>query len=437
VAALRLAGPGSRKILDRLFRPQTDVEDRPFMLRFGLFVSSKGEKLDEIMAVHMPRGRSYTGLEQVEIFCHGGRRIVRLILEELIKGGARAAQPGEFTKLAFLNGRISLARAEAVAEIIAANTDSSYRASREHLLGAYAEHIEKLREQLVAVLADIEASIDFSEEEIDPGTNVQHGKALAAIEKQVQELLSSYSGGRIINEGFKIAIGGRPNAGKSSLFNLLLKQERALVNPEAGTTRDYLSEWIDLEGFAVNLIDTAGLRAGSSGVEKEGQVRAEEIIKRADLTLWMFDLSEKEWPEVLRADLRKFIEAPMLLVGNKIDIPAEVAAAGFRDAAEAVRISCLTKKGLKELRQELLRRINERMPDLTSGLVVTSARHQQRLSAAGKAIGRARRKIKSNESPEITAFELRQGIEALDEITGRIYNEEILGKIFSSFCIGK
>ncbi len=402
------------------------------MLRYGHFVSARGETLDEVMAVFMPHGKSYTGLEQAEIFCHGGRRIVRLILEELINGGARAAQPGEFTRLAFLNGRIDLAKAEAVAEIIAANTDSSYRAGREHLLGAYAEHIEEMREQLVAVLADIEASIDFSEEDIDTGTNVQAAKLLMGVEKEIGELINSYTGGRIINEGFKIAIGGRPNAGKSSLFNLLLRQERALVNPEAGTTRDYLSEWIELEGFAVNLIDTAGLRAEGSQLEKEGQARAEEIIKEADLILWMFDLSEKGWEASLEHDLERLGEGAIVLIGNKIDISRSP-----RCAPDALKISCMTRKGLKDLRKEILLRIQDQMPDLTSGLVVTSARHKQKLAAARKGIARARRKLKDNESPEITAFELRQGIEALDEITGRVYNEEILGKIFSSFCIGK
>jgi len=437
VAAVRLAGPHSRKILDKFFKPQTDTENRPFLLRLGHFVSADGETLDEVMAVFMPHGNSYTGLEQVEIFCHGGRRIVQLILDELIAGGARAAQPGEFTKLAFLNGRIDLAKAEAVAEIIASNTDCSLKASREHLLGAYAGHIENMRKQLVAVLADLEASIDFSEEEIDPGTNVQQANLLFGVERQIREMIDSYTGGRIINEGFKIAIGGRPNAGKSSLFNLLLKQERALVNPEAGTTRDYLSEWIDIEGFAVNLIDTAGLRTGGGELEKEGQVRAEEIIKKADLILWMFDLSEKSWETSLTHDVKRFVGHFILLVGNKIDIAANVSGTGCVLDTDVVEISCLTRKGLKNLRQQMLSRIQKQMPDLTSGLVVTSARHKQKLVAARKAIGRARRKMKSNESPEIIVFELRRGIEALDEITGRVYNEEILGKIFSSFCIGK
>lgn len=434
MAAVRLAGPLSRKILDKYFHPQADSEDRPFMLRYGHFVSGAGERLDEVMAVYMPYGKSYTGLEQAEVFCHGGRKIVRMILQELINGGARAAQPGEFTKLAFLNGRIDLARAEAVAEIIAANTDSSYRASREHLLGAYPEHIDQIRQRLVAVLADLEASIDFSEEEIDSATNQKQVETLSAVLKQIEELLASYRGGRIINEGFKIAIGGRPNAGKSSLFNLLLRQERALVNPEAGTTRDYLSEWIDLEGFAVNLIDTAGLRTEGSQLEREGQARAEAIIKAADLTLWLFDLSEKQWEKSLRSDLTKLVHAPIILVGNKIDVASGEPSKVHKDA---LAISCLTKKGLAGLRNRLVQRINELVPDLTSGMVVTSARHQQKLTSASKAIKQTVKKLKGNETPEITAFELRQAVGALDEITGRIYNEEILGKIFSSFCIGK
>ncbi|MCP4685016.1 MAG: tRNA uridine-5-carboxymethylaminomethyl(34) synthesis GTPase MnmE, partial [bacterium] len=348
MAAVRLAGPHSLKILDRFFKPQANSQTQPFLLRYGLFVSSEGETLDEVMAVYMPHGKSYTGLEQVEVFCHGGRKIVQMIMEELLTAGARAAQPGEFTKLAFLNGRIDLAKAEAVAEIIAANTDSSVRASREHLLGAYGEHIEQIREQLVTVLADLEASIDFSEEEIDPGTNVQAAKLLMGVENEIAVLVDSYTGGRIINEGFKIAIGGRPNAGKSSLFNLLLRQERALVNPEAGTTRDYLSEWIDLEGFAVNLVDTAGLRAGGSKIEKEGQARAEKILREANLLLWMVDLSDENWRGSLEVDAEKFENCAILLVGNKIDLVGDTTKTA---EPNTMSISCLTRKGLKGLRR--------------------------------------------------------------------------------------
>jgi len=249
------------------------------VLRYGQWVDADRRVIDEVTAAYMPEGQSYTGAEQFEVFCHGGRQVVRMILDTILRAGARAAEPGEFTRMAFLNGRIDLARAEAVAEVIAASTAHSYETSRQHLLGAYSHEIERLRTRLVKLLAEVEASIDFVEEDIEPESVKALGKPATEILADLKKLIATYGGGRIINEGYKIVLAGRPNAGKSSLFNLLLRQERALVNPTAGTTRDYLSEWIDLEGFAVNLIDTAGLRVEGDELERAGQSRARELIE--------------------------------------------------------------------------------------------------------------------------------------------------------------
>ncbi len=451
IAALRLAGKKSLTYLQKHFIPASkESKATPFLMRYGHFVDRTGAVIDEVTAVYMPKGKSYTGLEQVEIFCHGGRQVINRIMEELIASGARAAEPGEFTKLAFLSGRIDLAKAEAVAEIIGANTSVAYRTAREHLLGAYSEHINLLRSNIVKILSEIEASIDFPEEDIE---TVQSPKLLRQLDKLIEnitELVESYQGGRIIKEGFTVAIAGRPNAGKSSLFNLLLRQERALVTPTAGTTRDYLSEWIELGGVAVNLIDTAGLRKKGGAIEKAGQAQAKQLLKRADLRLWIIDLSEKNWEEKLAEDLPAIpsrertpqgtssVEHDILLVGNKIDLLCNVRAMLPRlRAHHIVPISCKTKKGIKSLKKSLIERIDARMPDLTSGLVVTSARHRQKLQAALKSLHRAKRMIKAGESPEIPAFELRQAASAIDEITGKVYTEDILEQIFSTFCIGK
>ena len=406
-------------------------------MRYGDFVSVSGKIIDEITAVHMPKGKSYTGLDQAEIFCHGGLQVVRLILDELIGAGARPAEPGEFTKLAFLNGRIDLTKAEAVAEIIAANTRASYQASREHLLGAYSEHVGELRQRLIAVLAEIEASIDFAEEEIDPAGVNQLAASLEQVSDHIGELLASYTGGRIVNEGFRIAISGRPNAGKSSLFNQLLRHERALVNPAAGTTRDYLSEWIDLDGFAVNLIDTAGLRRAGSGLEKLGQDRTEKIIREVNLLLWMFDFSKKDWKRKLKADLETLGKRHIILIANKIDLMDITVRRSAAAEFSALPVSCLTGAGIRRLRKTILEHIKEYMPDLTSGLVVTSVRHKQKLTQALKATRSVRELLERGESPELIAFDLRRAVDALDEITGRVYNEDVLRRIFSRFCVGK
>ena len=407
-------------------------------MRLGHFIDRHSDVIDEITAVYMPAGKSYTGLDQVEIFCHGGRQIVTKILNELIASGARAAEPGEFTKLAFLSGRIDLTRAEAVAEIIGANTTTSYQTAREHLLGAYSKHINMLRQKIIDIISEVEASIDFPEEDVDTLETENLVHSVDEIIRSINELAETYTGGRIIREGYTVAIAGRPNAGKSSLFNLLLRQERALVTPTPGTTRDYLSEWIDLSGFAVKLIDTAGLRERGGPIEKAGQKSAMKIVSDADLLLWMVDLSERDWQTKLQADIPFLNKYVNLLVGNKIDLPGDPRRVSKRaEALHLIPISCLTGKGINQLKKKLLECINETMPDLTSGVVVTSARHQQNLQAALKNLRRAKSKMKSGESPEITAFELRQAAGAIDEITGKVYTEDILDRIFSRFCIGK
>ncbi|MBN1213461.1 MAG: tRNA uridine-5-carboxymethylaminomethyl(34) synthesis GTPase MnmE [candidate division Zixibacteria bacterium] len=438
IAALRLAGPKSLALLNRFYRPAYHKHKQfsPFLLRYGYFTAAGGEIIDEVTAVYMPAGDSYTGLEQAEIFCHGGRQVVRMLLDELVRAGARPAEPGEFTKLAFLNGRIDLTRAEAVADMVAANTEVSLRVSREHLLGAFSRHIDNLRRELIKIIADVEASIDFPDEEIVTPEQSELLAALDRVLEKIEELAASYTGGRIVREGFQVAIGGRPNAGKSSLFNLLLKQERALVTPAPGTTRDYLSEWIDLEGIAVNLIDTAGLREKGSAVEKSGHERALKIFKNSDLIIWLADLSSRGWKRRLEEDLKRLEENIIMLVGNKIDLVKDYKKT-IVACPEMLPVSCLTGAGLKKLKSDLVKRINEKMPDLTSGMVVTSVRHQQKLEQAIKNIKSARKKIESEESPEFTAFDLNLAAKALDEITGKVYNEQILEEIFSRFCIGK
>lgn len=445
MAAIRIAGPASLTILDNLFQARGQATSfQPFLLRYGVLQARNGVLLDEVTAVYMPEGQSYTGIEQVEIFCHGGRQIVRTILDEILKSGARSAEPGEFTKLAFLNGRIDLTKAEAVAEIIAANTAHAYETSRDHLLGGYSRELDRIRQGVISLRAEVEASIDFVEEDIDPADTQKLAEPMTRLISDIESLLATYQGGRIINEGFKIVIGGRPNAGKSSLFNVLLRQERALVNPTAGTTRDYLSEWIDLDGFKVNLIDTAGLRVSSDAVEQEGQNRARLIMKSANLILWLVDLTEPGWEEQLASDLAPLNGTNIMLLGNKIDIfdgdtePYHLLSKlKVAPLTASPSISCISGQGLAELKQRLIMIINRKVPDLTSGVIVTSARHQEKLTAARDAVKEAGRRLHEGDSPEIVAFELRRATDALDEITGRIYTEEVLGRIFSSFCIGK
>ncbi len=439
VAIVRAVGPGSLHILSQCFRAKSGskVTFRPFQMKYGLFTSPAGEPIDEVLVVFMPHGHSYTGLEQIEIYCHGGRQVARTIMDTCVELKARPAEPGEFTKLAFLNGRIDLAQAEAVAEIITADTASSYRASREHLLGAYGEHVDTLRNELVAIMSEVEATIDFPEEEITLADRRQLIVTVDSLRGRLSELIMSYQTGRIVRDGFRIVIAGRPNAGKSSLFNLLLKQERALVNPTAGTTRDYLSEWIDFDGLAVNLIDTAGTRASGGKIERLGHERSRDLVKSADLVLWVVDISSRGWRKNLTSDMETLSTHSVICVYNKVDLYHDEHLVIDETKPSGCSISCTTRKGVRMLRQILADLIRERIPDMTSGVVVTSARHKQKLSASLKRINEARQKINQDESPEIVSFHLRNAIAALDEITGKIYTEEILERIFGKFCIGK
>ncbi len=407
-------------------------------MRYGKFVSSENESIDEVMAVVMPAGQSYTGLSQAEIFCHGGRQVASLILDEIVKSGARTAEPGEFTKLAFLSGKIDLSKAEAVAEIISANTEQSYRAAREHLLGNYSKLIDDIYSDLISLLAQVEASIDFPEEELSPNET----KALLKLSdkniNQISSLLETYKGGKIIKEGFKIALAGKTNAGKSSLFNQLLKEQRAIVAPTEGTTRDFLSEWIDIDGYAINIIDTAGIRKDAEHVEKIGQESAKKIIEDSDLTLWMFDQTDKDAFEKAHSNSQEIKAREILLVANKSDlISSEKWSKQSNQTLNIVETSCKTGEGIKELQRKILEIIRANAKDSSSGVIVTSRRHQKKLKAALSHLRIARKHIEVSESPDITAFELRMGANELEEITGRIYNEQILGEIFSKFCIGK
>lgn len=441
IAAVRMAGSDATTLMLQHFRPHRGSDDeplRPFTMRVGHFVDSQGSVLDEVTAVFMPHGQSYTGLDQVEFFTHGGRLVVRQVMAELIKSGARPAQPGEFTKLAFLNGRIDLAKAEAVADVIAANTERSLGSARKQLLGAYSEKVEALCSGLVDALAEIEASVDFPEEEIEPATLKTIAQTVLRAESEVDTLLSSYQGGRILREGFRLVIGGRPNAGKSSLFNVLLGQTRALVMPTAGTTRDYLSEWIELEGIAVNLLDTAGLRATRSRLEQAGQAMTEDIMAGADLVLWMCDLSRRRvWSE-LAEDVRKIQKAPILVAANKLDLAPEASPESLgKLAVEGCFISCKTGEGIPALKQLVQNRIESILPDMTDGLAVTSERHAANLQRALEHLRTGRELLTQNASPELPALELRSALTALEEITGRVYTDDILERIFSRFCVGK
>jgi len=403
-------------------------------------VDTQGHIIDEVTLVEMPEGQSYSGQRQAEIFCHGGQYVLKRILAEIFNHGPRPAEPGEFTRRAFLAGRIDLARAEAVADLIASKTEFSYNSAKNNLIGKLSGQIEMIRNRVIELLAEIEANIDHPEEDIESSDQNIMTNELSQIINEIGELADSYRSGRIIREGFKIAIAGRPNAGKSSLFNLLLNQNRAIVAPIPGTTRDYLTEWIDLDGIAVSITDTAGLRKSNGIIERAGQKSATDIMNNSDLILWMVDITRGSWKRDLKKDLTKIPNRVKILLFNKIDKCEKINLLNIGridDGLEGVKFSCVTKAGFRELRKEMISHINCQMPDLTDALVITSERHKKKFNNALKYLKRAIAGFKRNDTPELISFEIRLGINEIDEITGRVYNEDILDSIFSRFCIGK
>ena len=436
---IRISGPKCKKILSQIFIPQKEKSRPiPYLLRFGRIIGGKDKRiLDEVMAAFMPGPRSFTGEDMVEIFCHAGQYTLKALLDNVLSCGARPAEAGEFSLRRFANHGVDLSRLEGAAEVVASKTDLAYRFSRDHLLGAYGDHISDLRRQIVHLLAEIEADIDFPEEDsVGVIGRDLLDKNLGRIIDSLNQLAASYKTGKIIQDGYRVMILGPPNVGKSSLFNRLVQQNRALVTPVPGTTRDYLTEWIDIDGLPVELYDTAGLRSGRGQVEKAGIARTRKLIDRADLVLYLYDNNGRmqKGPDL---KLRK--SQNILILLNKADLlPDRMARIKKwrsylgQDYICSV-ISARTGLGIKKL----LRNIHDLagIADLTDSLVVTSHRHKAKIDSCLSHLKKVRSLTKM--PAEIISFELRGAAEQIGEITGHVYTEEILDEIFANFCIGK
>ncbi len=440
IGIIRISGPLSRPILEKVFTPQIlQTSCKPYMLRYGTIVDSQSDSaLDEVMAVFMPGPKSFTGEDMVEIHCHAGQIPLKHILELIFTHGARPAEAGEFSQRRFLNRGVDLTRLEGAAEVIASKTDLAYRVTREHLMGRYGQHIASLRQRIVHLLAEIEADIDFPDED-SVGTI---GKAklkdnLDEILGELQSLSASYRTGKFIQDGLRVLILGPPNAGKSSLFNALVRQNRALVTEIAGTTRDYLSEWIEIAGLPVELFDTAGLRKGRGRIEQAGINEARKLITRADLILYIFDISTK--PKLLK-DLILEDHQHLIILLNKADLAESVEKRKVswlkkleNHSGPVHALSVKTGAGLDKL-YDLISKTAGAV-DLSESVVVTSLRHKNKIDSTLNHLIRLQSRL--DEPPEILSFELRQAADRMGEITGQVYTEQILEEIFANFCIGK
>jgi tRNA modification GTPase len=392
-------------------------------------IRDREQLIDRVMLSVHHAPASYTGEDLIEITCHGGVLVTARVLERCLRAGARAARPGEFTERAFLNGKMDLTQAEAVIDLIRARTDLALRSATEQLEGRLGKQIRAIRDELVALLAHIEAAIDFPEEGINPDDWEKLDSRLASARTQISELLRTADRGRILREGVRVVIYGATNAGKSSLLNRLLGHDRVIVSETHGTTRDTIEEAINLQGVPVRLIDTAGLRTASDQIEREGIARTEKSLQQADLRLHVVDQNA---PKPNDIDMAHRAEEELLVL-NKSDLPAH------RDwnRVRALRISCVTGAGLAELEQKIIERISadNLCPDNT---VAINARHRECLRRASESCEHASESLQGRRRAlEFAAVDLKGALHAVGEVIGSVDVEQVLDSVFGQFCIGK
>ena len=439
LAVLRLSGPRALAIADKCFVPAGKRNRLPsaadsHTLQFGK-IQRHGEVIDEVLLAVLRAPRTFTREDTVEISCHGGILPAKLILDTLLLHGARLAEPGEFTRRAFLNGRIDLAQAEAVADLIHSRTELALAAANEQLAGKLSARINLLRDDLMLTLAHVEAHIDFPDEDIAPDTRDQ---LLARLDNGVRfmdELLRSATEGQILRRGIRAAIVGRPNAGKSSLLNQLLGHDRAIVSPVPGTTRDTIEETANIRGLPVVFIDTAGLREGTDDIEREGIRRSHASLAAAELILHVLDAGDP----ATETDLNYFTEfagKKRIIIRNKTDLPVRLALPETLKAP-VVDVSCVSGAGLEALKDAIKELVWA--GEINTGLlqVMINSRHQGALLRGRTATRAAAEALRAAATLELVALDLREAAAAVGEIVGKTTTEDLLDSIFSTFCLGK
>jgi len=440
IGIIRLSGSEAISIVSKIFHSLRGInlsDVKTHTIHYGFIIDpATGEKIDEVLVTVMRAPHTYTREDVVEINCHAGFITLKRVLDLVIEYGVRLAEPGEFTKRAFLRGRIDLSQAESVIDLIRAKTEQAQKIALEHLSGRLSQKINELRDSLMKVCAHVEAYIDFPEEEIDGMTAEEIIGEISRIKNEIKYLIDGYEEGKIYREGLTTAIVGKPNVGKSSLLNALLMKDRAIVTEIPGTTRDIIEEYVNIKGMPLKIVDTAGIRQAHDLVEAEGIKRTLRAVEVAELVLLVLD-SSRPINSLDEEIINRISGKKVIVVVNKKDIKnKEFQLPESLEDKPMVEISALTGEGIEELK-ELIFNTTITGRYVQEGLVVTKLRHKQALDKALDALNNAINNFKENEPLEITAMFLREGLSFLGQIVGAVTTEEILDLIFSEFCIGK
>ncbi len=445
ISVIRVSGKNAITVTDKGFRGRNSLQSVPtHTVHFGYFIDQTGETIDEVVATVFKAPHSYTAQDVVEISCHGGIFVSKKVLESVLSFGARLAEPGEFTKRAFLNGRIDLSRAEAVADIIHSKSDRSHRASLMQLQGKLSEKVENIKASLIKILGLLELELDFVEEGLEFNNKSNVAKQMESTIDEIDKLIGSYKVGKVFRDGVKVVLAGKPNVGKSSIINMLLSENRAIVTEIPGTTRDTIEENILIGGILFRVIDTAGLRETNDLIEVEGIRRTEKEIEDADLVVFIVDASSgfgKEDEQTIGAILRKknLSTDNCLVAVNKIDLVKDNKLLGFPTILEKIvraYISAKTGNGFDIFENELVALALPKS-DLTEGILITNSRHKDVLLRTKECLCRSLSTLRQGGSSELIALDLRQALNTLGEIVGTITTDEVLNTIFAKFCIGK
>ncbi len=438
IGIIRMSGEDSIKIIKKIFKPKSaDKEIKGYTIKYG-FILDENKIIDEVLVSYFKGPKSYTTEDMCEISSHGGLVVMNKILDLCIKNGAILAEPGEFTKRAFLNGRIDLSQAEAVIDIINAKTEKESNVASGQLKGFLSQKISKIRKRIIELLANIEVSIDYPEYDVEEVSKEEIEKVLEQTDKDLNRLEKSFEEGKIIREGIETAIIGKPNAGKSSLLNVILNEERAIVTNIEGTTRDTIEEYISIKGIPLKIIDTAGIRNTKDEIEAIGVKKSIEIAKKSDIVIGIFDISkklEKEDYEILELLKNK----NSIIVLNKSDLKdKKIDIKELKNYnKKIIEISAKERSGIEKIYEEISNIFNLNEIAKSGEIIVSNKRHQRLIQNARKSVLNAQKTVEENLPIDIISTDIKQIVEELGKITGETVTEDVLNEIFSRFCLGK